>query len=153
MKNIRDHLISAVVAVLLGSPVCTLAIAGAEVSGVNNAVPHTAPSITGQVTAIALPVIRVEENPAESHGSAKAFVRITNDTQLLRSEEGDLSVSDLQVGQLVKIWFKGPIMESYPLQATAGVIYIEPKNKRSGNALNFRNEIHHQDLQTALKAG
>ena len=128
MKNIRDHLISAVVALLLGSSGCTHAIAGAEVSGVNNAVPHTAPSIIGQVTAIAMPVITVEEKPAEPHGSAKAFVRVTKDTQVLRSEEGVLSASKLQVGQLVKIWFKGPVMESYPLQATAGVICIELKN-------------------------
>jgi len=40
----------------------------------------TTPSITGQVTAIALPVVVVEENPAESHGSAKARVRITEAT-------------------------------------------------------------------------
>ena len=38
-----------------------------------------------------------------------------------------MSATELRVGQLVKVWFTGPVMESYPLQATAGVIvFIEP---------------------------
>ena len=42
----------------------------------------------GQVTAIALPTIVVEEKPTEPHGSAKAGVRITEGTQVLRQGEG-----------------------------------------------------------------
>jgi hypothetical protein len=97
-------------------------------SDVTAAAPRTTPSIIGQVTAIALPVVVVEENPAEPHGSAKARVRITNGTQVLRQGEGIVGTTELQVGQQVKVWFAGPAMESYPLQATAGVIVIEPSN-------------------------
>jgi hypothetical protein len=127
MKNLPGHLICTLLAVLLGSPGRTLAKVDAEASGVNNAAPHTAPSITGQVTAITLPVITVEENPSESNGSAKAFVRITKDTLVLRCKADGQGIEELQVGQLVKVWFAGPAMESYPLQATAGVICIELK--------------------------
>lgn len=88
--------------------------------------PCTPPSIIGQTTAIALPMIVVEEKPTEPHGSAKARVRITDGTKVLRRGEGVVSAAELRVGQQVKVWFTGPVMESYPLQATAGVIIIEP---------------------------
>lgn len=128
MKNIRDHLVGAVLIGLLICPGCTLENKGPAVFDANYATPPTAPSIIGQVTAIALPVITVEEKPNELHGSAKAHVRIANDALVLRRGEGGLDTAKLQVGQLVKVWFKGPAMESYPLQATAGVIHIEPNN-------------------------
>jgi hypothetical protein len=47
---------------------------------------------------------------------------------VVRQGEGIVGTTDLQVGQQVKVWFAGPAMESYPLQATAGVIVIEPSN-------------------------
>ena len=86
-------------------------------------VPITPPSIIGRVTAIALPMIVVEENPAEPHGSAKASVRVTDGSQVLRQGKV-VDIAELQVGQQVKVWFTGPVMESYPLQATAGTIVI-----------------------------
>lgn len=92
---------------------------------VTASIPRTTSSITGQVTAIALPMVVVEENPGEPHGSAKARVR-TKATQVLREGDGVVDVTTLGVGQQVKVWFTGPVMESYPLQATAGVIVIEP---------------------------
>jgi hypothetical protein len=112
---------------LIGSG-CTLEIKEPTVFDAKYVTPRTAPSIIGQVTAIALPVITVEEKPTEPHGSAKAFVRTTNDTQVLRRGEGGLGTAELQVGQQVKVWFTGPVMESYPLQATASVIVIEPRD-------------------------
>ncbi len=89
------------------------------------AILRTAPSISGQITAVALPMVMVEENPAESHGSDKARVRITEATQVLRESEGVVGATELGVGQQVKVWFTGPVMESYPSQATAGVIVID----------------------------
>jgi len=86
----------------------------------------TKPDIIGQVTAIALPIIVVEENPAEPHGSAKARVRVTKNTQVLSQGKDVAAITELQAGQQVKVWFTGPVMESYPLQATAGVIVILP---------------------------
>jgi hypothetical protein len=101
----------------------------ASASDVIVAIPRTAPSIIGQVTAIVLPVVVVEENPAEPHGSAKARVRIADGTQVLRQGGGIAGIAELRVGQQVKVWFAGPAMESYPLQATAGVILIEPSRR------------------------
>ncbi len=108
---------------------CSPAATDPPALDVTAALPRTTPSIVGQVTAVALPMVAVEENPAEQHGSAKASVRMTNGTQVLRQGEGVVSATELRVGQRVKVWFTGPVMESYPLQATAGVIVIEPGSR------------------------
>lgn len=125
MSKIRAHFLSVLLlSILIGSG-GSFAVKVPSVSNATATIPRTAPSIIGQVTAIALPTIIVEEKPTEPHGSAKARVRITNDTQVLRRGEDGMGTAKLQVGQQVKVWFIGPVMESYPLQATAGVIVIE----------------------------
>ena len=86
---------------------------------------RTSPSIIGELTAIALPAIRVEENPAESSGSDKASVRVADGTHVLRRDGTIVGAAELRVGQRVKVWFTGPVFESYPLQATASVIVID----------------------------
>lgn len=83
-----------------------------------------APSLVGVVTALRLPVIMVEEKPSETSGSAKASVRITERTLISRGGKS-LAPDGLKVGQRVSVWFQGPVMESYPMQATAGVIVVE----------------------------
>lgn len=83
-----------------------------------------APSLVGVVTAVRLPVIMVEEKPAETSGSPKASVRITERTLISRSGKS-LAPDGLKVGQRVSVWFHGPVMESYPMQATAGAIVVE----------------------------
>ena len=129
MTKIRAHLVSALLFSFLISSGCSPAVTDPSVSDATAAIPRTTPSIIGQVTAIALPTIVVEEKPTELHGSAKARVRITNGTQVLRRGEGVVGAAELRVGQQVKVWFTGPVMESYPLQATAGVIVIEPSSR------------------------
>ncbi len=86
---------------------CSPVAADTPVSGAAATIPRTAPSIIGQVTAIALPMVVVEENPAEPHGSAKVRVRITDGTQVLRQSEGIVGAAELRVGQQVKVWFTG----------------------------------------------
>lgn len=86
---------------------------------------RTHPSIIGEVTAIVLPAIRVEENPADSSGSAKASVRVADGTHVLRRDGTVVGTAELRVGQRVKVWFTGPVAQSYPVQATARVIVIE----------------------------
>ena len=88
-------------------------------------IPDTTPSIVGQITAIALPIIVVEENAAEPQGSAKASVRMVVSTRVLRLDKNVASAADLRVRQRVRVWFVGPALESYPAQATAGTIVIE----------------------------
>lgn len=129
MTKIRAHLVSTLLFSSLISSGCSPTVTDPSVSDATAAIPRTTPSIIGQVTAIALPMIVVEEKPAEPHGSAKARVRITDGTKVLRRDEGAVSATELRVGQQVKVWFTGPVMESYPLQATAGVIVIEPGSR------------------------
>lgn len=126
MSKIRAHFLCVLLLSFLFGSGCTLELNDPSVSDAKAAIPRTAPSIIGQVTAIALPTIILEEKPTEPHGSAKARVRITKDTQVWRRGEGGMGTAELKVGQQVKVWFAGPVMESYPLQATAGVIVIEP---------------------------
>lgn len=129
MTKIRAHLVSTLLFNSLISSGCSPAVTDPSVSDATAAIPRTTPSIIGQVTAVALPTIVVEEKPTEPHGSAKAGVRITDGTQVLRRGEGVVGVTELRVGQQVKVWFTGPVMESYPAQATAGMIVIEPSSR------------------------
>lgn len=129
MTKISAHLVCTLLFSSLISSGCSPTATDPLVSEATASIPRTTPSIIGQVTAIALPTIVVEERPTEPHGSAKARVRITNGTQVLRQGEGVVGTTELRVGQQVKVWFTGPVMESYPLQATAGVIAIEPSSR------------------------
>lgn len=126
MTKICAHLVSALLFGFLIGSGYSFAATDSAVSDATSSIPSMMPSIIGQVTAIALPTIIVEEKPTEPHGSAKARVRVTSDTQVLRRGEGGTGTAELRVGQQVKVWFAGPVMESYPLQATAAVIVIEP---------------------------
>jgi hypothetical protein len=129
MTKISAHLVITLLFSSLISTGCSPTVTDPLVSDATAAIPRTTPSIIGQVTAIALPAIVVEERPTEPHGSVKARVRITNGTQVLRQGEGVVGATELRVGQQVKVWFTGSVMESYPLQATAGVIVIEPSSR------------------------
>ena len=92
-------------------------------------IPLIGASMSGRVTAMArsgerLGTIRVEENPADSSGSQKAVVRITQTTTVLRADrKGDFN--DLRVGDWVRVWFVGPVMESYPVQVQGGVVVVD----------------------------
>ena len=125
MKKMQTYFVNALLFGVLINSTCSLAATDSTTPEVL----ITTPSIVGQVTAIALPMVIVEENPAESHGSDKARVRVTDGTQVLRQGEV-VGIAELQVGQQVKVWFTGPVMESYPAQATASVIVIVPTISR-----------------------
>ena len=129
MTNMRTCSLSALLFSALIVSACSSTTVDSSASDVTASILRTTPSIIGLVTAITLPQVVVEANPAESHGSDKARVRVTDDTQVLRQGEGVMGITDLRVGQKVKVWFDGPVMESYPSQATAGVIVIEPSSR------------------------
>jgi hypothetical protein len=87
--------------------------------------PTKDPYIRGAITAVATESIRVEENPADLSGTAKAVLQLTEKTRIQRRAGGSALRSDLQVGVLVSAWVTGPVKESYPVQATACAIIIE----------------------------
>lgn len=90
-------------------------------------VPNTSPSITGTVTAIGRGgTLRIEANPREESGSAKAQVRVRDGVAILERSGITRRFEDIRQGQIVSAWFTGPVAESYPVQATASVIVIEP---------------------------
>lgn len=92
-------------------------------------IPLIPATMSGRVTAMSrsgerLGTIRVEANPADSTGSAKAVVRITQTTSVLRvNRKGDFN--DLRIGDWVRVWFVGPVMESYPIQVQGGVVVVD----------------------------
>lgn len=90
-------------------------------------IPTEAPSIQGTITAVQQDGrIRVEEQPEEESGSAKAVIRLDEDSRVVYREGGAGGPGELAVGQRVSAWFTGPVAESYPVQATAAVVVIEP---------------------------
>jgi hypothetical protein len=88
-------------------------------------------SIAGRVTAVQrsgerIGTVRVEEREADVAGSAKAVVRITQRTAVVGvPPAGKADFNALRVGQWVRVWFVGPVRESYPVQADAGTIVID----------------------------
>jgi uncharacterized protein DUF3221 len=109
-----------------------LVLLSCSVRSASEAPPATDPDLRGTVTRADLsaepPAVLVEEKPEETTGSAKALVRLTEETRILR-RVGDgverAALEDLAVGQTVSVWFSGPVMESYPVQGTAAAVVME----------------------------
>lgn len=74
-----------------------------------------------------LGVILVEENPDEKSGSAKGYIRIFEDTRIFIETDDDAALAtfdDLREGLVVEVWFDGPVLQSYPVQAGAEAVLI-----------------------------
>ncbi|MGQ0712093.1 MAG: DUF3221 domain-containing protein [Gemmatimonadaceae bacterium] len=109
---------------------CGVALAVAACAQQTPAVPSSPASVEGRITAIdrageRIGSIRVEANPAETSGSDKAAVRITESTVILRGDTTRSDFKSLALQQWVRVWFTGPVRESYPVQADAGVVQID----------------------------
>lgn len=98
------------------------------------ALPERQPDVTGVITQVsaaqgpeAIGTLRVEENPADSSGSAKYVLTLTHETMLVvRPGEltEEIGFGDMVVGQRVQAWITGPVRESYPMQATASHVLV-----------------------------
>jgi hypothetical protein len=55
---------------------------------------------------------------------ARATVTVTPDTVVWLLKGGTGTAADLGAGQMVSVWFAGPVAESYPVQGTAADIRI-----------------------------
>jgi hypothetical protein len=96
--------------------------------------------ITGNISDVqpgansALGSIRIEGEKIAGNAYDKAVVRITSDTRIWeKTADGYVpaTFADLQFGATVTAAFSGPVMESYPVQATAAevtLLYRMPKN-------------------------
>ncbi|OLC55063.1 MAG: hypothetical protein AUH85_10130 [Chloroflexi bacterium 13_1_40CM_4_68_4] len=100
-----------------------LALAGCGAA----ASPTSQPDIVGTITRTATGSILVEESPTDTAGSAKASIRFATTTAFWKVLSGGTqpaSAADLKEGQHVQAWFDGPVLMSYPVQATAKAILI-----------------------------
>jgi hypothetical protein len=71
-----------------------------------------------------LPVILVVDEGAMPGAPDRASVAVKPGTVVWLLKGGRGSAADLGAGQMVSVWFDGPVAESYPVQAAAGVIRI-----------------------------
>ena len=96
----------------------------------------------GQITAVAsleggqgapgvLGTILVE-GPREGNPiSDKARVAVLTRTSIVSGSGASGTFADLSVGSAVEVWFDGPILESYPVQADAGRIVVVAPGSRA----------------------
>jgi hypothetical protein len=88
-------------------------------------IPSSAPSIRGAIQSIdASGRLNVTADLSNTVGVNRAIVRVTSDTQVADATGYHVGPEELQVGSRIAAWFKGPILETFPPQATAGVIVM-----------------------------
>ena len=94
--------------------------------------PPSAPAdITGVIDGLSvstggdsLPVLLVVAAPGSTSSVDRASVRVSKDTVVWTAQGTRGDAADLARGEQVGVWFSGPVAESYPVQATAGVVMI-----------------------------
>ncbi len=95
--------------------------------------PGDDPSIRGTVTTVTpgaegTVTILVDAGAGPRFAYDIASVRLTPDTRVLRSTGTNgyeaASAADVALGNLIDVWFTGPVAESYPVQATAGTVLV-----------------------------
>ena len=94
-------------------------------------VPRGPASIAGYVTAVTPGdggggSIRVERDSSTESGEPKAVVFVTPSTTIIvPSAPGEVDFRVFAVGQWVRVWYTGPVRESYPVQADAATIVVD----------------------------
>jgi hypothetical protein len=135
MRHKSRALAALAVLVFLGAAVvggCGGATAGQPASPSPSAPPPSTPAdITGTVRDLSagtggdsLPVLLVVADPGTTSSVDRASVSVTADTVVWTAEGARGRPADLAEGQQVGVWFTGPVRESYPVQATAGVVMV-----------------------------
>jgi hypothetical protein len=61
-------------------------------------------------------LVQPEEGSDELRSSDKIIVHINDDVKLLDSQDKEIKISDIKVGDKVRIFYNGEIAESYPAQ-------------------------------------
>lgn len=57
-------------------------------------------------------------------GIDKASVAVTTETLLYDTDGDPVQMSRLDTGRRVRVWFSGPVAESYPVQGTASAVQL-----------------------------
>jgi hypothetical protein len=93
--------------------------------------PSTPAGITGTIHDLTtnadtgLPVLLVVDDGAIQGSVDRAMVTVAADTVVWMLKGGRGTAADLGAGQMVSVWFDGPVAESYPVQAKAAEIEIQ----------------------------
>lgn len=70
-------------------------------------------------------ILEIRAHPAYPSAHQAASVKVTGETEIVHEKSRKrLYFADLKKGMLVKVWFQGPVAESWPVQATAGKIEV-----------------------------
>ncbi len=124
MKYTRIFLLFAVL-VFWGAAACSQRDAELQL-------PAAQPDIRGIITEVERTSdglhIMVEENPADSAGSAKASVRVGEQAEIMMrnaSELREAGAGELARGMRVSVWYDGPVLLSYPARAGAKTVVVE----------------------------
>lgn len=132
MRHTRKALVALATLLALGAAV----VGGCGGSTAQPASSATAPpsipaDITGTIHDLSinpdtgLPVLLVVDDGALEGPTDRATVTVTEDTVVWMLKGGRGTAADLGPGQMVSVWFDGPVAESYPVQAKAGEIAIK----------------------------
>lgn len=134
MRHTSRALAALAVLAALGAAVvggCGGATAAQPASPSPSAPPSSPADITGIVRDVtsstgsdSMPVLLVVADPGSSSSVDRASVRVTVDTVVWTAKGMRGTAADLGPGAEVAVWFTGPVAESYPVQATAGVLQI-----------------------------
>ena len=133
MRHTSRALAALVALAVLGAAVvggCGGSTTAQPASSATTAPPPTPAGITGTIheltpsSGTSLPVLLVVDDGAMPGTIDRATVTVTQDTVVWTLEGAKGTAADLGAGQMVSVWFDGPVAESYPLQAKAAVIRI-----------------------------
>jgi len=107
------------------------AVVVATVIGCSPTLPADAPGvIVGTVTNLVpgddRPASILVEEPAPAADGVldKAQVTIAPSTQVFGPDGAEAAASTIVQGATVKVWFEGPVAESYPVQGTAKAVQV-----------------------------
>lgn len=69
------------------------------------------------------------ESTQENSTYDKAYVNVTNETTVIKTiYNRTFKPEEINIGDIVEVQFKGPVADSYPVQATAGFVWIKESN-------------------------
>jgi len=114
--------IAAIVAIIVVTALTLL------LTGCGGGLPAGDPSISGVVRQLDTTADGATILVVGSGSVDKASVRVTTSTRILLGAGSSTkagTLADLSAGATVRVWFTGPVAESYPVQATAGTLLIE----------------------------
>lgn len=109
---------------------CIVASLGCGDDSAAPTVPSGPAGITGRVTAVVAAgsytgTIKVEAIPGNPNAGDKAIVTVPTSATILSVQRQDVDFRALSPGQWVRVWFIGPVAESYPVQGRAATVVID----------------------------